>query len=198
MFFLNNWRWCVEHQRRIFHVSTLVKVAASHTKEANILCSFHIGWTLALHSNGITFFESFWLIFCCGVWQRWGVILVSGCTKFCYWWHVSFVGGAAAKIWRRRCPSVLLRGSFPIVRGLCNLCLVNSRSGRTGGSLSWLRLVKVWSGRVFVLEQVGVFERVWLVRHFLERLGLNFLPIVRRFQLHEHSVLHDLVNRGTH
>ena len=48
------------------------------------------------------------------------------------------------------------------------------------------------------MEKIGVFERVWFVRHLLERLGLNLRPVVRWLQFHEHPVLLYLVNGRAH
>ena len=139
-FFLNNWRWIVKHQGRVFHVSTHVKLAASHAKETNILRSLYVGWTCTLHSDCITYFESFWLILCSSVWQSWGVILDTSSAEFCNWWHIPFIA-RAAKIRRGWNLSILLRRLFPIVLGLCSRCLIVSRSDSAGDRLRWRWLV---------------------------------------------------------
>ena len=51
---------------------------------------------------------------------------------------------------------------------------------------------------ILILEQIGVLERVWLVRNFLESFGTNLLPIVGGLQLHEHAVLLEFVYGGAH
>ena len=139
-FFLNNWRWIVKHQGRVFHVSTHVKLAASHAKETHILRSLHVGWTCTLHSDCITYFESFCLILCSRVRQSRGVILDTSSAELCNWWHIPFIA-RAAKIRRRWRLSILLRGCFSIVLGLCSRCLIVSGSDSTRDRLSWRWLV---------------------------------------------------------
>ena len=54
--------------------------------------------------------------------------------------------------------------------------------------------MQVGDGWVVVLEEVGVFERVWFIWYILETLGLNLLPVVGGLKLHEHAVLLHLVD----
>ena len=195
-FFLSNWRWILKQQRWIFHVSTHVKLAASHAKETEILRSLHVGWTCTLHSDWIPYFKRFCLI-CGSVRQSWGVILYTSSAKLCNWWQIPFIV-RAAKIWRRWSLTLLFRGCFPIVWGLCNRCLIDSGSDSARDSLSRRWFVQVRDVGILVLKKIGVFERVWFVRHFLERLGLNLRPVVRWLQFHEHTVLFYLVNGRAH
>lgn len=61
-----------------------------------------------------------------------------------------------------------------------------------------LRRLEVRDGRVVILEQVGVLERVRSVGYLLERLALDLLPVVRWLVQHEHPVAFHVFDRRPH